>query len=195
MLHSLLSRTSPATCYTYTDESSEIFHAGPDVSFNKVPIPFICFLFANKMYCFFDSSSCCMWKQRSLAAPTMLCHFVPHSPPPRRSMWTEPSCQMGPSSPPSPPSSLGLNWNAVQVHLQNEVWYCARVGVQQEIEECRDNINNDVKSLWCLFRWVPFALAVQSGGDGEETHHPVRWQRQPQRQQWVLERKARSCFT
>lgn len=94
---------------------------------------------ARFIYLFFYSSSCCMWTQRSLVAPTMFCHYAPRSPPPRKSTWTEPSCQMEPSSPLSPLFSLDSNWNAVQVDLQSNVSHCARLGVQQEIKECRDN--------------------------------------------------------
>lgn len=46
------------------------------------------------------------------------------------------------------------------------------------------------------FRRLSSAFTVQGGGDGEQTHHPVWWQRQhqPQPQQWVLGRKAKALF-
>lgn len=64
--------------------------------------------------------SCCMWKQRSLRAPTMLCHYAPRSPRPRKWTWIAPSCRMAPSSPPSPPFSPDSKWNAVQVDSESE---------------------------------------------------------------------------
>ena len=124
----------------------EFVPAGPDVSLNKVPSSLLKCTPSNevsipsthlpneKFMCFFfsDSSSCCMWKQRSLEVPTMLCRYAPRSPPPRRSTWTEPSCQTEPLSPPSPLSSLDSNWIAVQVNLRNKLPVCARSGMHQD---------------------------------------------------------------
>lgn len=70
------------------------------------------YVFIN-LYIYFYS--CCMWNQRSLRAPTMLCYYAPHSPRPRKWMWIAPSCQMEPSSPPSPLFSPDSKWSAAQV--------------------------------------------------------------------------------
>lgn len=86
----------------------------------------------------FDSSSCFMWKQRSRAAPTMLCHSAPHSHPQRKSTWTEPSCRTEQLSPRWPPSNLVLNWSAVQVDLQSSTTLCL----------ARCTARGDLKYLW-----------------------------------------------
>lgn len=131
---------------------------------------------------FLISRSYSMLKQRSLAVPSMLFHFVPPSPPQRRWMSTEPSCQMEPLSPLSPLSSLDSNWITVQVTLTDlSITFCSRKHKMMEWY---------YKKAAVPFRWFSFTLPVQSGGDREEAHHPVRRQRQPQPQQWVQTGRA-----